>query len=75
MGVYAKQIINVDADITESEGVVEVSKGLVNKIAAFTSKRRDDSCTAPPGPVPVLTFRVYLIHFLGNMYKIATLLE
>lgn len=73
--VYAKHVLSPDSDKTGSGEVVEAGRLFVADMTAFISKGKTDSWMATLGLAPVQTIPVQIIHFLGNVYKDARILE
>lgn len=75
IAVHAKQVLRANSSIPGSEEVVKAFKVFLQETTEYDSKRRVDSWTVAHGLVPVQTFTVHVMHFLGNVYKDAALFE
>lgn len=72
---YAKLTLSADSDITGGDEDVEESRAFVKETDALGLNGKGYNWTVPLGHVPLSTFVRYMMHFLANLFKDATVLK
>lgn len=73
MLIYAKKVLSPDPNRRGREEAVEERNATEKVMSAIASTRRFDSGNVSLGSFAIQTFPMHMIHFVGNIYKHATL--